>query len=476
MGKLSEDDEHKLVEKSQVAPNNPKTTSFPLTFLDISLAGPIYGRRQFFYNFPYSTHHFLQTTFPTLKRSLSLTLQRFFPLAGSLLCPPPPHPPFVRCTEEDFVTFMVFESSSDFNHLSGNNPRILKKLDQLVPKLTCKIIHHHHDTLIFPNLALQATIFPNRGVCIAITYNHVIDGTCCAQFMNFWSSLCARGIDSSVFEKLTPPCFDREVLKDPKELGAIFLKDYFQDRENWKNKLIDHSRPFDSTVFMEEDHVRVTIVFDKHDIERMQTFSLNQLKKKYGLKSPQYVSKFVVACGFAWSSLVKARAIERDSEDGDDNEEEEYFCFAADCRGRLEYPVPENYFGNCITQCNVTLRGSEVNGEGGFVNAVKAIDRAINDMKKEPFGGMENWKESLKKMFGSGRVLVVGGSPKFKVYENDFGFGRPCKVEMVQSLKGLSIAETPNNQGGFELGVVLKNISQSKTFLSVVKQGLKALK
>ncbi|XP_057727571.1 malonyl-coenzyme A:anthocyanin 3-O-glucoside-6''-O-malonyltransferase-like [Arachis stenosperma] len=473
MEKLS-DDEHKLVEESKVAPNNPKATCLPLTFLDISLAGPIYGRRQFFYNFPYSTHYFLQTTFPTLKRSLSLTLQRFFPLAGNLLCPPPPHKPFIRCTEEDSVAFTVFQSSSDFNHLSSNNPRSLKKLNQLVPKLTCKIIHHH-DTLVFPNLALQATVFPNRGVCIAITYNHMIDGACCSQFMKLWSSLCARGgIDLTFLEKSTPPCFNRGILKDPNELEAIFIKHYFQERENWKNK-VNQSQPFDSTVAMEEDHVKVTIVLDKDDIERMKIFSLNQLKKREGLKSPQYVSKFVVACGFAWSSLVKARARDSACEE-EENMKEEYFCFAADCRGRLEYPVPETYFGNCITQCNATLRRSELKGEGGFVNAVKVIDRAINDMKKEPFRGMENWKERFSDMFGSGRVLVVGGSPKFKVYENDMGFGKPCKVEMVQSLKGLSIAESGKNDGGIELGVVLKNKSQRKTFLNVVKQGLKALK
>ena len=481
MGNLSE---HKLVEQSQVGPasphDDPKTTSLPLTFLDLHLAGPIYVRRQFFYNFPYSTHHFYQTTLPNLKRALSLTLQRFFPLAGNLLCPPSPHKPFIRCTNEDTVTFTTIESSSDFNHLSSNNPKSLDELDHLVPKLTCKTMHDDDDTIMFPLVALQATVFPNRGLCIAITYCHVMDDRCCGHFMKSWSSLCERisggkVVDATLVEKLSsPPCFDREVLKDPKGLEAIFLRDYFRERSTWKDKLIGQSRSASAVPVMGEDYVKATIVFGREDIEGMKRFALNQLKKsKEFIKAPQYLSTFVVACAFVWSSLVKTR--HGDNNDEEVNMKEEYFRFAADCRDRLEYPIPATYFGNCLTIWHATLKRIDLKGEGGFVNAVKAIEGAINDMKSEPFRGAEDWKASFTKIFVLGSVLLVTGSPKFGVYETDFGFGRPTKVEMVHSFKAMSLAESGEKEGGVEVGIVLRR-GEFESFVNVVEQGLEVFK
>ncbi|MCI55201.1 coumaroyl-CoA:anthocyanidin 3-O-glucoside-6''-O-coumaroyltransferase 1-like, partial [Trifolium medium] len=55
-------------------------------------------------------------------------------------------------------------------------------------------------------------------------------------------------------------------------------------------------------------------------------------------------------------------------------------------------------------------------------------------------------------MFEFGSVLLVTGSPKFNVYETDFGFGKPVKVEMVHSFKCMSIAESGDGEGGIEVG------------------------
>ncbi|XP_027343337.1 uncharacterized protein LOC113855905 [Abrus precatorius] len=459
---------HKLVESFEVGPAKPidsrdkTTTSFPLSFLDLHLVGPIYVRRQFFYHFPYSTHHFCKTTLPTLKTSLSQTLQHFFPLAGNLLCPPPPHKPFIRCTDDDSITFTIIESEADFNHLSSNHPKNLKDLDHLVPKLTCT--NTQDDTFIFPLVALQATVFPNHGLCIAITYCHVMDDSSCSHFMKSWSSICRSG----VVDLKSPPCFDREVLKDPRELEAIFLREYFEERSTWKDKLVGPTSELSSGY---QDYVKATIVFRKEEIEGLKKWVLNQWEKNDAFNTPQYLSKFVVACAFVWASLVKTRCR------NDDEEElkEEYFRFAADCRGRLEYPVPETYFGNCLTLCNAMLKRKELKGECGFVNAVKVIERAVTDMKNKPFRDAENWKGSFTKMFVLGSTLLVTGSPKFTVYETDFGFGRPIKVEMLHSFKGMSLAESGDEEGGLEVGLVFRDM-EFGYLISVIQQGLQASK
>ncbi|XP_061346763.1 malonyl-coenzyme A:anthocyanin 3-O-glucoside-6''-O-malonyltransferase-like [Gastrolobium bilobum] len=460
---------NKVVEQTQICPTAPsdrrrsRTLSLPLTFLDLPLAGPIYVRRQFFYHFPHTTHHFSETTLPTLKRSLSLTLQHFFPLAGNLLCPPPPNKPFILCNDDDSVTLTIIESSGDFKHLSANHPKSLKDLDHLVPKLTFTTMHD--DTFIFPLLALQASVFPNHGICIAITYCHVMDDSCCSHFMKSWSSICrTNGVDLTFLEN-SPPCFDREVLKDPNGLEAIFLRDYFEARSTWKDKLIGQSGG-------DEDYVKATIVFGREDIEGMKRWVLNHWKKSDKFNTPQYLSKFVVTCAFVWSSLVKTRY-----RDDDENEEikEEYFRFAADCRDRLEYLIPETYFGNCLTLCHATLKRKDLKGEDGFVNAVKVIEREVTDMKNEPFKDAENWRASFTKMFVLGSTLLVTGSPKFTVYETDFGFGRPTKVEMVHSFKGMSLAESGDKEGGLEVGLVFRT-TEFEYFNSIIEQGLEALR
>lgn len=96
-------------------------------------------------------------------------------------------------------------------------------------------------------------------------------------------------------------------------------------------------------------------------------------------------------------------------------------------------------------------------------------------MKNEPFKDVQEWRASFIKMFGSGSLLLVTGSPKFTVYETDFGFGRPTKVEMVHSFKGMSLAESGDDEGGLEVGLVFRS-REYEYFISVIKQALEALK
>ncbi|XP_028795715.1 coumaroyl-CoA:anthocyanidin 3-O-glucoside-6''-O-coumaroyltransferase 2-like [Neltuma alba] len=466
---------NKLLEQSKVGPAiSPDRTTLPLTFLDISLAGPIYVRRQFFYQFPYPAHHFIRTTLPSLKHSLSVALQNFFPLAGNLLCPPPPHKPYIRCTSDDSVSLTVVESASDdFNHYSANYPKNLEDLECLVPKLSWSTVDEDingaDSTFVFPIVALQVTVFPNVGFCIAITYCHVMDDNCCSHFMKTWASICRSDGRDMTFLDTSTPSYDREVIKDPRGLETVFLRDYFKERSVWKESLVGKTSKH--VVNNDDDLFKATIVFCREDIEVLRKVAIYQWKKNGESNAPKYLSKFAVTCGFVWASLVKTRY-------GDENEEEkdEYFRFAADCRNRLEDPLQENYFGNCITRCYASLKRKELKGEEGFLKAVKAIVGAIEDMKKEPFKDAEKWKENFKKMFVLGSTVLVTGSPKFTVYETDFGFGRPKKVEMVHSFKCMSLAESGSEEGGgLEVGLVFRK-HEHEDFMCVVERGLQTFK
>ncbi|CAL5200464.1 unnamed protein product [Lathyrus oleraceus] len=404
-----------LIEQTLVFPTPPRTTttSLPLTFLDFPFSDPIYIERLFFYQFPYSTKEFCKTILVSLKHSLSLTLQHFFPLAGNYHCPPPPHKPFILCTQNDSVNFTIIESSADFKHLSTfNHPKNIKDFDHLFPKLTHKTIPDDIDiennkTFIFPLLALQVSVFPGHGVCIGITFCHLMDGISCTHFMNFWSLIHRRG---DGVELKPPPCFDRDILKDPKRLEEVFSSYYFSNRKTWKDKSIVGSKT-------SEEYVKAITIFEKEEIEKMKRWVLSN------------------------------------------------------CRENLGYPIPEGYFGNCLALHHASLKRKDMKGENGFLNAVKVIEKAVTEMKNEPFKDAEEWMVKYIKMFEIGNIFSVRGSPKFNVYEIDFGFGKPVKVETMHSSRVMSLAESRDEEDGLEVGLVFK-IEEHEYFCSLVEQGL----
>ncbi|CAN1128723.1 Coumaroyl-CoA:anthocyanidin 3-O-glucoside-6''-O-coumaroyltransferase 1 [Linum perenne] len=176
----------------------PSTTTLPITFFDIPWLNSCPMRRLFFYDFPHPTTHFTQSILPNLRRSLSLTLQHFFPLAGHLVTPPPPQLPFLRFSDGvDSVSLIIAESTDDYDHLTGNHPRNVTELHPFVPELNPPTVESDGSRLA-PLSALQVTLFPNRGLCIGARFHHVAaDGMAFHHFMKFWASLLRSGCDVS---------------------------------------------------------------------------------------------------------------------------------------------------------------------------------------------------------------------------------------------------------------------------------------
>nr|XP_010918830.1 anthocyanin 5-aromatic acyltransferase-like [Elaeis guineensis] len=133
-----------------------------------------------------------------------------------------------------------------------------------------------------------------------------------------------------------------------------------------------------------------------------------------------------------------------------------YLLFPVDCRGRLQPPLPAAYFGNCVGPCFVEVAVGDVIGEEGFVAAAEAIGKAIEGTKDGILDDAERWIRRLVPVLHE-LPMSVAGSPKFRVYETDFGWGGPQKV-LVTSILGpgaISVAESKDEQGGIEIGMVL---------------------
>ncbi|TXG55258.1 hypothetical protein EZV62_020514 [Acer yangbiense] len=379
----------KIIEQSQVAPppGSVSTTTVPLTFFDIAWFTCCPMQRIFFYEFSHPTLHFTQTLLPHLNQSLSLTLHHFFPFAGNLTCPPPPHEPYIIFNHEnDAVNVTVAESDVDFNHLVANHARDVKTLQSLFPKLPF-IRLSSNTTHVVPIMAVQFTVFPNSGISVGVTFNHVAaDGRSISHFMKFWASVHrSNGLDLT---SLSLPYHNKNIIKDPNGLSSILLKDF----RSWEDLGVagDH---------VPVDNILITLVMKRVKIEQLKDY----------------------------------------------------------CRERFEFSIPATYFGNCLTKVYVSAKRRELMGENGVIVAAKAIGRKIYELGNGALIGADKWVSNSKEIVKHGRVVTVAGSPKFQVYETDFGWGRPKKFDVVHigAYKTFSLTESGEEVGGVEVGIVI---------------------
>ncbi|CAH8362045.1 unnamed protein product [Eruca vesicaria subsp. sativa] len=111
--------------------------------------------------------------------------------------------------------------------------------------------------------------------------------------------------------------------------------------------------------------VRLTLELTREHIDK--------LKERAESEVTRLLSTFVVASAYLWSCLVKAR--------GGDADRPVAFMYAADFRNRLNRPVPDNYFGNCVFPIGCFgYEAKMLMGEDGFVNAVKILTDSVRDL------------------------------------------------------------------------------------------------
>ncbi|KAK8521203.1 hypothetical protein V6N13_077318 [Hibiscus sabdariffa] len=450
----------KIVDRSHVSPppGSVSSTALPLSFFDFPwlICRPM--QRLFFYHSPFSTLHFINSIVPSLKSSLSLSLKTFYPFAASLICPPSPQKPHILYTDGDSVPFVVAESCADFDRTIGYHARDVQDLHPLVPELPQK------DNRVQPLLALQVTVFPNSGISIGATFCHAAaDGRSFNQFMKYWASVFRSDGNSAP----AMPFLERSVVqeKDPCGIESIFLNDWWSCASNWE----DDKEQIHRDVFA--DKVRATFVIGRADIERLKLHVLNRSIEKRGAGLAR-ASTFVVACALVWTCLIKAQQLGGSHQDAD---EVYYFCFVADCRNRPELAIPATYFGNCLAICFVQMTGSELVGEDGVLAATKAIGNRVEEFEKGALRGAEKWIRNWIEISGTGRLFTVAGSPKFRAYDTDFGWGRPKKTEVVHvdASAAIYVGDCRDEDGGIEMGLALKR-DEMDAFSGFFHQGLKA--
>ncbi|WVZ15281.1 hypothetical protein V8G54_012847 [Vigna mungo] len=181
----------KVIQVCSVAPlqeptlSNLVPTSLPLTFFDLLWLRFPPVQRLFFYHFPHPTSSFLHSLLPSLKHSLSLTLQHFLPFSGTLTWPSHSPKPIINYLPGDTVSFIVAQSDQNFDHLCSHLCEASQR-HHLAPHLA-----NSHDKASL--LAVQVTLFPNAGFCIGVTTHHAaFDGKSSSMFIKAWAYICSN--------------------------------------------------------------------------------------------------------------------------------------------------------------------------------------------------------------------------------------------------------------------------------------------
>ncbi|CAN1123955.1 Coumaroyl-CoA:anthocyanidin 3-O-glucoside-6''-O-coumaroyltransferase 1 [Linum perenne] len=434
-------------------PGSVPTTSIPLSFFDIPWFSCHPIQRVFFYDLPFSTHQFRESVIPNLTSSLSIALRYFYPFAARLISIPWPNKPYILYSDGDSVPFTVSESTAlDFDQVTSDHPNDVRLLHPLLPKLP-KPVAKEDETTASNLLSVKVTLFPNSGICIGIEFLHVAaDGMAVNHFFKSWAEISRSGCkDLNSWIENNPPYLDRGLIKDPKNLKSIFSEKFLKSPV-----LLDENSFHDKLV----DKVRATFVIDGEDISM--------------LKKIVKASSFVVVSAFLWINLAKLQA-----DDVDDDKIYTYYFFA-DCRGRIEPKVPATYFGNCLIGVEVSLRRKDLVGDGGFGIATEEIAAKIEEMERE--GPLRDAEHFFKDNEGVAEKLeksvTIAGSPKLRVYETDFGWGRPRKSEPVHiDFSGAVYFSDPRDveRGGIEFGLALKK-EEMDVFIAGFEQQLKQLR
>ncbi|KAL1535726.1 agmatine N(4)-coumaroyltransferase [Salvia divinorum] len=417
----------KIVESGSISPSSGAAAehTLPLLYFDLIWLDFVLTETLHFYPLKCSESRFLDTVIVSLKHSLSITLKHFFPLASKIIFPlTSAAMPVSRYTAGDSLSLTIATSDDDFSHVVSNRPKAADDFHQLIAQMPAAV--YSSDDIKFSAFAIQLTLFPNQGICIGFTHHHSIcDATTLSAFLHTWASINKSNGGEQLHQL---PFYGRNSVQDSNKLTIA----------HWN--IVKTNRPTVSlTPPSPSDKVRATFHLSNAQIER--------LRRWVAIKKPSIgrPSTFVVVCAYLWSCLAK-------SEVGNDDETQ-YLCSPVNCRGRLDPPLPENYFGNCSIQLIAASSHGRLKENEGFVAAAEAVAEAVNIAVKSSRVSefYENRSEILSKLKGK-RVVWVAGSTKVDQYGADYGWGRAAKYECVHTDFNGAVHLCKGRQGGIEMG------------------------
>eukprot|EP00253_Pinus_taeda_P012589 PITA_12589 len=273
------------------------------------------------------------------------------------------------------------------------------------------------DGRFLPLLVVQVTKLRD-GVAIGFTVNHVLgDGTSLWNFINSWADLY-RGATTISHPPLHSRCFDIKDSRIALELPQTLTINNFSPP------------PLREKVF--------------HFSKETTILRLKDRANRNNSDDSIILSSFQALCAHMWQAITRACGLLP--------HEPTTFKLSVNCRDRLAPPLPFSYFGNVIQLISTTVTVGELLAAdiSSTASLLHHIISPITDGSIRSELQRFNDRPSVMKLDKTIRGTVfIGSSPRFPMYDNDFGWGRPVRVRSgcANKLDG-KVSLYPAREGG----------------------------
>ncbi|TKY63455.1 BAHD acyltransferase DCR [Spatholobus suberectus] len=389
----------------------------------------------------------------SLKHSLSVALSHFPALAGRL-----------NTDSDGYVHIMCNDAGVDFIHAKAKhltlNAVVSPSLVDVHPcfkeffayDMTISYSGHHN-----PLAAVQVTELAD-GVFVGCTVNHAVtDGTSFWHFFNTFAAVTKGGAAKKV---LRAPDFGRDtvfnsavVLPVPARGPAVT----FAADEPLRERVFHFSREAIQKLKQRanaNDTHQLTEVMGKQANDGWKVVNGNVNGNGKIVNGRNEISSFQSLSAQLWRAVTRARKFV-------DPSKTSTFRMAVNCRHRLEPKMDAFYFGNAIqsiptvaTVGDILSRDLRFCAELLHRNVVAHNDATVHR-------GIEDW-EKAPRLFPlgnfDGAMITMGSSPRFPMYDNDFGWGRPLAIRSGKANKfdgKISAFPGREGNGSVDLEVVL---------------------
>lgn len=386
-----------IVSKENIKPSSPTPQHlkiFKLSLLDQLIPAPFVPMVLYFRNNDNGStkHVHVQERLVLLKHSLSQTLTKFYPLAGTIkddLC--------IDCNDQGAYFAVAKVSYSLYQFLEHPDLQLISNF------LPCELSFSGSSSGVQVT-HIQVNVFECGGIAIGLCISHkVLDGASLNTFLKAWSGIACES------EKVVNPDF----------VGSLL----FPTDGLW---LKDASMVMWGSLFKKGKCTTRRFVFDGSAIAALKTMTSgkNVVQRPTRVEA---VSAFIWKCAMAASE--KRFGARRSS----------LLTHLVNLRKRITPTLSDESIGNLIWIA--TARCKAKNNELGYWDLVDQVRKGISEINVE----------FVKKMMGDQGAAVMGKSMKdignfgseevdhygctswcnFDYYELDFGFGKPVWVSNV---------------------------------------------
>uniref|UniRef100_B9HT03 Uncharacterized protein n=1 Tax=Populus trichocarpa TaxID=3694 RepID=B9HT03_POPTR len=360
-----------------------------------------------------------------LKQSLSQTLSHFPPLAGRF-----------NTDSNGHIYITCNDAGVDFIHATATDISIQDILYPLHVPDCIRGFFAFESTVSYqghykPILAVQVTELAD-GVFIGCSMNHsVTDGTSFWNFFNTFAEV-SRGI-KKISRK---PDFSRN--------SILISEAVLKVPQGGPRVTFNENEPLSERIFS----------FSREAILKLKSEVNN---KKWSQNSDNanvdVISSFQSLSALLWRAVTRARKL--------NPSKTTTFRMAVNCRHRLNPKLDPLYFGNAIQSIPTYASAEDVLSRDlrWCAEQLNKNVAAHNDGTVRRF--VQDW-ESNPRCFPLGNLdgasMTMGSSPRFPMYDNDFGWGRPLAVRSGKANKfDGKISAFPGREGNgtVDLEVVL---------------------